>query len=70
MNEIAAKLADALSMFWQSLDEQERRLLGLGVLYLAALLVVGPLERRRRQREQDELAERVARRLILEGGNP
>lgn len=58
--EIAEKLADALSMFWQSLDERERRLFVLGVAWLAATIAVAPLERRRRQRELDEIAGRVA----------
>jgi len=63
VNEIAAKLADALSMFWLSLNEQERRLILIGGCYVAATLLLLPIERRRREREQEELAERVARRL-------
>ena len=67
MSEIAAKLADALSMFWAALDEQERRALGLAVAWLAASLVLGAAERRRKQRELDELADRVADRLVERG---
>lgn len=63
MNEIAAKLADALAMFWQSLDEQERRLLMIGGLWLAAALISVPSERARKARERQELVEAVAERL-------
>lgn len=63
MSEIAAKLVDALSMFWQSLDDRERRLLAIGSLYLLATIVAVPVERRRREREQAELVELVAARL-------
>ena len=62
-NGIAAKLADALSMFWQSLDEQERRLLALGVAWLVAVVAVAPVERRRRRQERAELASEVAQLL-------
>lgn len=68
MTEIAAKLADALSMFWQSLDERERQVLALGVAYVAAMIVVAPIERRRKQREQEELATEVARLLVERAG--
>ncbi len=63
MNEIATKLADALSMFWQSLDDRERRLLVLGTLWVTAMIVAAPIERNRREREQSELAERIEARL-------
>lgn len=69
MNEIAAKLADAMSMFWQSLDERERRLLAVGVAYVLAMIVVRPMERRRHEREQEELADKVARALMDAGGS-
>ena len=68
MQEIAAKLADALSMFWQSLDDRERKLLALGVAYLAAMVVVTPIERQRKRREREELAADVARLLVQGGG--
>ena len=58
--EIAEKLADALSMFWQSLDEKERRLFVLGVAWLGAMIALAPLERARREREREQIAERVA----------
>lgn len=58
--EIAEKLADALTMFWQALDEKERRLLVLGTAWLVAMIALAPVERSRRQRERDEIAERVA----------
>jgi type II secretory pathway component PulM len=68
VSEIATKLADALSMFWESLDERERRLLALGVAYVAAMIVVAPLERRRKQSEREELAVEVARILEARAG--
>jgi len=49
VQEIAAKLADALSMFWQSLDDHERRLFALGVAWLLASIVMGAAERKRKQ---------------------
>lgn len=67
MNEIAAKLADALSMFWLSLDERERRLLALGAAWLVASVVLATAERRRKERELDELADRVTARLMERG---
>lgn len=65
--EIAAKLADALSMFWQSLDEHERRLLAVGIAYVGAMIVVGVHERRRKEAELDALSDRVAARLVERG---
>ena len=50
-------------MFWQSLDAQEKRMLALGVAYVTFLVVSAPLERNRKARERDELAEAVALRL-------
>lgn len=67
MNEIAAKLADALSMFWLSLDEQERRLLAIGAAWLVASVVLAAAEQRRKERELDEVADRVAARLAGRG---
>lgn len=67
MNEIVTKLADALSMFWQALDDHERRLLVAGVAWVSASLVLGAVERKRKARELDELAERVAARLAERG---
>ena len=50
-------------MFWQSLDAQEKRMLALGVAYVTFLVVSAPLERGRKQRQMDEIAEAVAVRL-------
>lgn len=69
MSEIAGKLADALSMFWQSLDDRERKLLAVGVAYVAAMIVLAPIERQRKQRERAELVEDVARTLRGEVGS-
>lgn len=64
MGEIASKLVDALSMFWQSLDESERRV----VLYLAVYFASSVIfavhkanEERRRVRLLAELREEIAR---------
>lgn len=63
MTEIAEKLADALTMFWQSLDTQERRLLAIGGLWLVGVAVSVPMEQARRKRERDELVAAVVERL-------
>jgi hypothetical protein len=59
VNEIAGKLVDALSMFWQSLDEQEKRI----VLYLGCYFAVTTAlayARARRERMIAELREELA----------
>ena len=63
MDGITGKLADALSMFWQSLSDQERRAVILGACYLVGLVVVAPLERRRKQAEREELVSEVVKRV-------
>lgn len=63
MNEIAAKFVDALSMFWQTLSSEEKRMLALGVAWATFVVVSVPLERSRKEREMDELADAVALRL-------
>lgn len=63
MDGITGKLADALSMFWQSLSEQERRAVVLGAFYLVGLVLVAPLERKRKQAEREELVSEVVRRV-------
>ena len=50
--EILGKLTDALSMFWQSLDDQERRMLVVGVAYAIGVVVVNRLEEGSRRRER------------------
>ena len=61
MGEIASKLMDALSMFWQSLDEQERRVLVyMGVYFGLSMLVAA--QQRSRERLKAEL------RAELHGG--
>ena len=67
--DIAAKLADALSMFWQSLDDRERRLIVIGCAYLAAVVLLAPVEKARRERERSEIVEAVARRLEGQHGH-
>jgi type II secretory pathway component PulM len=52
--ELLTKAADAASMFWQALDERERRLLLYGAVYLA-VLVYASLRRRERERFRREL---------------
>lgn len=63
MDGITGKLADALSMFWQSLSDQERRAVVLGAAYLLGLVLVAPLERKRKQAEREELVSEVVRRV-------
>lgn len=70
MGEIAAKLLDAASMFWQALDDHERRLLIIGAAYLVATVALSASERSRQARERDQLVEDVVQRLegrILRG---
>jgi hypothetical protein len=67
MSEIMGKFASSMSGFWWSLDDQERRLLVYGVLYLAALVVAIPMTKARDQKRQDELADAVAERLAARG---
>jgi type II secretory pathway component PulM len=60
--ELLAKLGDAASMFWQSLDERERLIVLYGVFALALaveLLGHADRERRREQRLLDRLEERI-----------
>lgn len=63
MGEISGKLADALSMFWQSLSDQERRAVVIGTAYLVGLVLVAPLERKRKQAEQEAMISEVVKRV-------
>lgn len=56
--EMLAKIRDAASMLWINLDERERRLLLLGVCYLAATTLLA-LEGKRREGERERLRELV-----------
>lgn len=67
MSEIAAKFADALSMFWLALDDRERRMILLGAAWLVASVALAAAERRRREQELDDVADRVAARLQERG---
>lgn len=60
MNEIATKLLDALQMFWQSLDERERRMLIYFAAYMGASLALSA-HTRSRERLKVELREEIAR---------
>lgn len=62
---IVTKLTDALSMFWQALDDEERRVVLYIGAYIAVSLVVGlqakaaeSRERRLREEVRSILAER------------
>jgi type II secretory pathway component PulM len=62
--EIVSKLQDALAMFWQALDEDERRY----VMYIAAYILFtvawalrNASEDRRRERLKRELREELTR---------
>ena len=61
--EILAKFTDALSMFWQSLDDAERRMLVVGVAYAIGLVVVNRLEEGSRRRERAEIVQAVVEEL-------
>lgn len=64
MNEIATKLYDALSMFWASLDDHEKRI----VLYFAAYLTVTTAlayARARREKMIAELREELAHGAVV-----
>lgn len=57
---VAEKLRDALSMFWQSLDEEERRIVAYLAVYFASTVVLG-IAKQRRARLVAELREEMAR---------
>ena len=65
--EIIAKFGSALSGFWWSLDDHERRLLVIGTSYLVAMTVYLATAERRRRESIDELADRIAERLVPRG---
>lgn len=58
MNEIATKLLDALQMFWQSLDDHERRMLLYFAAYMGASLALSA-HARSRERLKNELREEL-----------
>ena len=61
--EIIAKFGSALSGFWWSLDEHERKLLIIGGAYLVAVVLYTSTAQERRERELEELAARLEQRL-------
>lgn len=63
MGAIAEKLVDALAMFWQALDDQERRLLVAGTVWAAVSVAAAVSSRRQQERERAELVEQVAARV-------
>lgn len=60
---VLEKLSDALLMFWQALDEQEKKLLVVGVVWLGATVIMIPVSRGKAERERDLLVDRVVERL-------
>ena len=64
MGEIASKLMDALSMFWQSLDEHERRVLLYMLVYFAVTMLVAA-QQRSRERLKAELREELHRGAVV-----
>lgn len=68
MSEIAEKFADALAMFWQSLDAEEKRALAFGVAWVVYSVVQIPLARARQDRDTQMLADAVAERLTVRHG--
>lgn len=67
--EIAAKLADALSMFWQALDERERKLLLIAVVWIVAAVALRPVQQRKANEERQRLAAEVAGLLEARHGS-
>ena len=63
MGEIVEKLADSLSMFWQSLSLEERRLVLVGVVWVGLSVYSLTAGRRRQERERAQLADLVAERV-------
>lgn len=63
MGEIPTKLLDALAMFWQALDEQERRMLLYFGVYLSVTLLVS-MQQRSRERLKSELREEITRGAV------
>ena len=50
-------------MFWQSLDDREKRMMAVGVAWALYLIVSVPLARAREDRDRQLLADAVAERL-------
>lgn len=65
--ELLAKFTDAASMFWQSLSDDERRLLLYAGAYLAVSLVLGVQAKAAESRER-RLREEV-RAVLRENGS-
>lgn len=61
MGEIPTKLLDALQMFWQALDEHERRVLLYMAVYFAVSLALSA-QARSRERLKSELREEMIAR--------
>lgn len=64
MNEIATKLHDALSMFWASLDEHEKRIVLYFALYFAVTTALA-YARVRRDKMIAELREELAHGAVV-----
>lgn len=60
---VVERFTDAAAMFWQSLNDSERRALVVGACWLAYFVATVPLERARNDRERDRLADAIAERL-------
>lgn len=61
--DLVAKAADAALMFWQSLDQRERALLGYAAVWVVAALVAGA-----RRRERDRMKADILEELVAGGG--
>lgn len=57
---VLGKLVDALQMFWQALDEQERRLVLYVTVYSLATVILGAQSLARERRETRLRAEILA----------
>lgn len=52
MTGIVSKLTDSLSMFWQSLDDDERRIVAYAVAYVLVSVMLGVQAAARQRRER------------------
>lgn len=62
--EVLTKAVDAASMFWQSLEQRERAMLGYAAVWLVVALVAGA-----RRRDRDQLKREIFEELAGAGGS-
>lgn len=62
--ELVAKLTDAASMFWLSLDQRERVMIGYAAAWVALVVFAGA-----RRRDRDRLKRELLEELVAGGGS-